>query len=645
MTIDRSRFPHKPGPVRVQVLVKTVILEQTPGHATGSHESQKHTMKPTDTSNPDYFHQVVDCQWGCPAHTDVPEYIRLIAQGEFTAAYLLNRESNVFPGILGRVCDRPCEPACRRGRTGQNPVAICRLKRVAADHRGTVEDRLPLIPERKNGKRIALVGAGPASLTVANDLAPLGYACTIYEALPVTGGLMRSNIPAFRLPARVLDEEIGYILDMGVDLRLNHPVRSLRALLDEGYDAVFVGSGAPRGKELSLPGRAEAADNVHIGIGWLESVAFGHVDRIGERVLIIGVGNTAMDCCRTSLRLGARDVKVMARKPRAFFKASDWELEDAEEENVEIVVNHAPKAFVVENGRLVGMTFVLMEYEIENGRILQEHKGEEVFFPADDVVLAIGQENAFPWIERDLGVEFDQWEVPVVDPVTLQSTHAGVFFGGDAAFGPKNIIWAVEHGHQAAISIHRHCQGESLTERLPPTLNLGSRKMGLHEWSYSNSFNPAARRKMEHVDLARRFGDLGTEVELGFTPDQVATEVERCLNCDIQTVFTDKLCIECDACLDICPTQCLTITADGEQEAVESRLRAPRREPDQPMFVSGALKQTARIMVKDENLCVHCGLCAERCPTAAWDMQKSLLRFPKAADYSGQEEALRRNAG
>ncbi|NIM69512.1 MAG: FAD-dependent oxidoreductase [Xanthomonadales bacterium] len=602
-------------------------------------------MKRTDTSNPDFYHQVVDCQWGCPAHTDVPEYIRLIAQGRFTDAYMLNRESNVFPGILGRVCDRPCEPACRRGRMDQKPVAICRLKRVAADHRDAIEHLLPVIPERKNGKRIALIGAGCASLAVANDLMPLGYECTVFEALPVPGGLMRSNIPAFRLPVSVLNEEIDYIVDMGVDLRLNHPVESMRALLEEDFDAVFVGSGAPKGKELKLPGREEGAANIHIGITWLESVAFGHVEAIGERVLIIGVGNTAMDCCRSSLRLGARDVKVMARKPRGFFKASDWELEDAEEEQVEIVVNHSPKAFVMEDGRLVGMKFDVMEYDIENGRILEQRAVEEVFFPCDDVVLAIGQENAFPWIERDLGIEFDQWEVPVVDEVTFESTRPGVFFGGDAAFGPKNIIWAVEHGHQAAISIHRHCHERALTERLPVTMNLGSRKMGLHEWSYSNDFDPAARRIMNHVSLQRRFEELTTEVELGFTADQVATEVERCLNCDIQTVFADDLCIECDACLDICPTQCLSIVPNGKEPELVTRLKAPRLEPDQPLFVSDPLVQTARVMVKDENLCVHCGLCAERCPTAAWDMQKSLFHFPRAADHDGSVPCQQRKAG
>ncbi len=594
-------------------------------------------MKPTNTNNPDYFHKVVDCQWACPAHTDVPAYIRKIAQGKFTQAYMLNRESNVFPGILGRVCDRPCEPACRRGRTNQEPVAICRLKRVCADHREDISERLPIIPETKNGKKIALVGAGCASLAVVNDLMPAGYECTIFEALAEPGGLMRSNIPSFRLPENVLDEEIAYIIDMGADLRLNHPVKSLRDLLGQGYDAVFIGSGAPRGKELKLPGREQGAANIHIGISWLESVAFGHRDTVGKRVLIIGVGNTAMDCCRTSLRLGAENVKVMARKPRHFFKASEWELEDAEEENVEIIVNHAPREFLIEDGRLRGMKFEQLEYEIENGRIVNQWSTGEVVIPCDDVVLAIGQENSFPWIERDLGIEFDDWDVPLVDATTFESTRKGVFFGGDAAFGPKNIIWAVEQGHQAAISIHRHCRGEDVSERLPVMMNLGSRKMGIHEWSYSNNFDPAARRKMQHVELSQRFKDLTTEVELGFTPDQVQREVERCLNCDIQTVFVDSLCIECDACLDICPTQCLTITANAGEDDLVTRLRAPRREKEQPLFVSGTLKQTAGVMVKDENLCIHCGLCAERCPTAAWDMQKSLFKLPQVRDYNGNK--------
>lgn len=594
-------------------------------------------MKPTNTNNPDYYHQVVDCQWACPTHTDVPEYIRQIAQGNFTEAYMQNRESNVFPGILGRVCDRPCEPACRRGRTNQKPVAICRLKRVAADHKGDISAHLPVIPKQKNGKKIALIGAGCASLAVANDLLPIGYECTVFEALAEPGGLMRSNIPAFRLPANVLNEEINYIVDMGVDLRLNHAIESMKDLLTAGYDAIFVGSGAPKGKELSLPGREAGDANIHIGISWLESVAFGHLKSIGKRVLIIGVGNTAMDCCRTSLRLGATGVKVMARKPREFFKASDWELEDAEEENVAIIVNHSPKEFVVEDGRLTGMNFNLVEYEIEYGRIVNQWTKEKIFIPCDDVILAIGQDNAFPWIERDLGIAFDQWDVPTVNETTFESSLPGVFFGGDAAFGPKNIIWAVEHGHQAAISIHRHCQGEPLTERLPVLMNLGSRKMGMHEWSFSNDFDPTARRKMEHVELAQRFKDLTTEVELGFSAEQAQQEVERCLNCDIQTVFFDSLCIECDACLDICPTQCLTITSNAdEEEDLFARLKAPRREANQPLYVSAPLLQTARVMVKDENLCIHCSLCAERCPTAAWDMQKSAFKFARAIDHNGK---------
>jgi NADPH-dependent glutamate synthase beta subunit-like oxidoreductase/ferredoxin len=557
----------------------------------------------------------------------------LIAQGRFDDAYMVNRDSNVFPGILGRVCDRPCEPACRRGRMDEKPVAICRLKRVAADHRGDISDRLPTAPEKKNGKRIALIGAGPASLTVANDLMPLGYECTVFEAQSVAGGLMRYNIPAFRLPAEVLDEEIGYIVDMGVDIRYDTRIESMQDLLEEGYDAVFVGTGAPRGKELKLPGRYDT-ENIHIGIDWLESVAFKHIDSIGEKVLIIGVGNTAMDCCRTSLRLGAKDVKVMARKPREFFKASDWELEDAEEERVQIVVNHSPKEFVVEDGVLKGMRFELMEYTVENGRIHDQAVVGEEFIPCDDVILAIGQENAFPWIERDLGIEFNPWEEPMVDETTFESTRKGVFFGGDSAFGPKNIIWAVEHGHQAAISIHLHCQGKPLTERLPPLLNLHTRKMGIHEWSYSNAFDPAARRKMRHEPLETRFDELGREVELGFDAEQTAREVERCLNCDIQTVFFDELCIECDACVDICPTHCLTITPNGEKERIRGRLKAPVLEHEQPMFVSDELKQTSRVMVKDENFCIHCGVCAERCPTAAWDMQKSLLNFRYAADHA-----------
>ena len=498
---------------------------------------------------------------------------------------------------------------------------------------------MPKPATRKNGKRVALIGAGCASLTVANDLAPLGYHCVIFEALDQPGGLMRTNIPAFRLPTRVLDEEIGYILDLGVDLRLSSPVTSMRELLAQDFDAVFVGSGAPTGKDLKLPGRHDT-DRIHIGIEWLGSIAFGHTDKIGERVLIIGVGNTAMDCCRSSLRLGAKEVKVMARKPRSFFKASDWELEDAEEERVEIVVNHSPKEFVVENGRLIGMRFEELEYDLDaHGRISSSRVVREVFLPCDDVVLAIGQDNAFPWIERDAGVEFGASDVPIVDPVTFEATRRGVFFGGDAAFGPKNIIWAVEHGHQAAISIHKHCTGGDLQERLPRGVNLASAKMGIHEWSYSNDYDPIGRRLMPHVDLKKRFKKLDIEVELGFTAEQAATEVERCLNCDLQTVFTAELCIECDACIDICPVDCLTIAPNGDQATVEASLKAPRLNPDQPFYVSAPLKQTGRVMFKDENLCVHCGLCAERCPTGAWDMQKSSVAIPYAEQEARRDQA------
>jgi NADPH-dependent glutamate synthase beta subunit-like oxidoreductase len=586
-------------------------------------------MRPTDVRNPDYYHKVVDCQWACPAHTNVPEYIRLIAQGRFTDAYMLNRESNVFPGILGRTCDRPCEPACRRGRVDGKPVAICRLKRVAADNRGEVKHLLPTAPTEKNGKKIALIGAGPASLAVANDLMPLGYACTIFEKLPRPGGLMRVNIPAFRLPEQVLDEEIDYIVDMGVEVRYNTQVDSLKTLLDDGgFDAVFVGSGAPKGKELEIPGRHDT-DQIFIGIDWLESIHFGHVDSVGERVLIIGVGNTAMDCCRSSKRLGATDVKVIARKTRKYFKASPWELEDAEEEGIEIIENLQPVRFIIENGVLTGMEFEKFQStETEKG-LRQEVIGREIL-PCDTVVLAIGQDNAFPFIERNIGLEFGKWDMPVVDKTTFMSTRPGVFFGGDAAFGPANIIWAVEHGHQAAISIHNYCQGVPLDERPPQGMTLASTKMGLHEWAYSNNYDPAPRQKMVHVDLPVRFDSMKTEVEKGFTAEQTRLEVERCLNCDIETFFTDSLCIECDACIDICPVDCLTMTPNAEEPDLRGQLLAPANNLDQALFVSGPLKQTGRVMVKDENVCLHCGLCAERCPTYAWDMRRFALQIPYA---------------
>jgi formate dehydrogenase beta subunit len=588
-------------------------------------------MHPTDVGNPDYFHRVVDCQWACPAHTNVPEYIRLIAQGRFTDAYLLNRESNVFPGILGRTCDRPCEPACRRTRVDGKPVAICRLKRVAADHRGEVRDLLPTAPVAKNGKKVALIGAGPASLTVANDLMPLGYQVTIFEKSAQPGGLMRVNIPAFRLPAQVLDEEIGYIVDMGVDVRYGTPVNSLKALLDSGeFNAVFVGSGAPKGKEIEIPGRRDS-DQIFIGIEWLESIHFGHVDSVGKRVLIIGVGNTAMDCCRSAKRLGATDVKVIARKTRKYFKASPWELEDAEEEAVEILENLQPVRFVVENGKLTGMEFERFSSTEIDGKLQQESIGREII-PCDTVILAIGQDNAFPFIERSIGLEFGKWDMPVVDKTTFMSTRPGVFFGGDAAFGPANIIWAVEHGHQAAISIHHYLQNIPITERPPRGVTLASTKMGLHEWAYSNNYAPVQRQKMVHVDMPRRFSEMTIEVETGFTPEQTAAEVERCLNCDVQTHFTAKACIECDACIDICPVDCLTLAPNGEEADLRTRLTAPAPNLDQPLYVSDALKQTGRVMVKDENVCVHCGLCAERCPTYAWDMRKSVVHIPAAGE-------------
>ena len=590
-------------------------------------------MDRTNVSDPRYYHRVVDCQWACPAHTNVPEYIRLIAQGRHTEAYLLNRESNVFPGILGRTCDRPCEPACRRTRLDGKPVAICRLKRVAADLRDDVTEFLPRAPESKNGKRIACVGAGPASLTVANDLIPIGYEVTIYEKLLRPGGLMRTNIPAFRLPGSVLDEEIAMIVNMGVDVRYDSPVESMAWLLQQGYDAIFVGSGAPKGKELDLPGRHDT-DRIHIGIEWLEAVHFGHVERIDPRVLIIGVGNTAMDCCRTAKRLGGTDVKVMARRNRQHFKASPWELEDAEEELVDIVENHAPKRFIIENGQLVGMEFDRLEWYEEGGR-QKSRTLETVIFPCDVVILAIGQENAFPWIERDIGIQFGEWDMPVVDRITFQSTMPGVFFGGDAAWGPENIIWAVEHGHQAAISIHHYCGDVALTDRPGQGMNLLSQKMGLHEWSYSNDYSQAQRARMTHVELVERFRKLSVEVELGFDPVQTAAEVQRCLNCDIQTHFTAPLCIECDACIDVCPVDCLTITWNAEEPELRRRLTAATLHPEQALYVSDPLPHTARVMVKDEDLCVHCGLCAERCPTAAWDMRKFELLLPYAGRAAG----------
>tara|TARA_Y100000739_G_scaffold1113_1_gene850 strand:+ start:1709 stop:3514 length:1806 start_codon:yes stop_codon:yes gene_type:complete len=588
-------------------------------------------MQPTDTKNPDYYHKVVDCQWGCPAHTDVPGYIRHIAQGEYTEAYLLNRESNVFPGILGRVCDRPCEPVCRRARVDEEPVAICRLKRVAGDLKGDFKSHLPAVPAQKNGKKVAIVGAGCASLTVANDLLPLGYEIDVFESLPEMGGLIRSNIPKFRLPPEVIDEEFDVIVEQGINLHLNHPIESMTSLLEEEYDAVLVGTGAPKGRELDLPGRYDT-DQIHVGIAWLESVAFDHIDEVGEKVLIIGGGNTAMDCCRTSLRLGGKDVKVIYRGERHTMKSSDWELEPALEENVDLVLRHSPEEYIVKDGKLVGMRFSEMEYSLDEDGKRQSKKIGEVTIPCDTVILAIGQENSFPWIERDLGIEFDQWEVPVVDSTTYESTRKGIFFAGDAAFGPKNIIEAVEQGHQAAISVHKYCNNESLTERLPQGMNLVTSKMGIHEWSYSNDYDYDDRYEVPTVPMDNRFKDINIEVELGFEPGQFKKEVERCLNCDIQTDFEAGLCIECDACIDICPVNCLIITENGEESEIRAKIKTPADNLDQALYVSEDLPQTGRVMVKDEDVCIHCGLCAERCPTAAWDMKKFTLQVPYASD-------------
>jgi NADPH-dependent glutamate synthase beta subunit-like oxidoreductase len=590
-------------------------------------------LKPTDTKDPEYFHKVVDCQYACPAHTPVPEYIRLIAGGRYTDAYMINWESNVFPGVLGRTCDRPCEPACRRGRVDEEPVAICRLKRVAADNKESIQDRLPEIPSKKNGKRIALIGGGPASLTVARDLAPLGYTIDLYDDQPLGGGFMRSQIPSFRLPETVLNEEVDYILDMGINTQFKTYVDSLKSILDKSYDAVFVGTGAPRGRDLDIPGRKEGDDNIHLGIDWLASVAFEHRDKIGKKVIVLGGGNTAMDCCRTSLRLGASDVKVIVRSPKADMKASPWEIEDAEREGIPMFENHTPLEYVVENGKLIGMKFdkVRAEYD-DNGRRSLISLGEEpVFVECDDVCIAVGQDNAFPWIERDIGLEFGKWDMPVVDPTTFQSTNPKVFFGGDAAFGPENVITAVAHGHQAALSIDLFLNGKNLVEERPaPGTNLISQKMGIHEWSYDSIVEEDDRQLVPHAELEVSLKDRKLEVELGFDASTGYKEAERCLNCDAQTVFEEKKCIECDACVDICPTDCLTFTANEEsEEKLRTNLSAPAGNLAQSLYVSDELP-TKRIMVKDENVCLHCGLCAERCPTAAWDMQKFLYTVTKA---------------
>ena len=594
-------------------------------------------MKPTDIAVPDYFHKVVDCQWACPAHTPVPEYIRMIAAGRHSDAYMVNWESNVFPGILGRTCDRPCEPACRRGRVEESngekpePVAICRLKRVAADNKDDIRPRLPKAPEKKNGKRIACIGAGPASLTVARDLVPLGYHVVVYDSDARAGGMIRTQIPRFRLPETVIDEEVGYVLDMGVEVRLGRRVDSMKSLLAESYDAIFVGTGAPRGRDLDIPGRKEAAKNIHIGIDWLASVSFGHTDRIGKRVIVLGGGNTAMDCCRTSRRLGGNDVKVIVRSGFEEMKASPWEKEDAMHEGIPILNYLVPKTFEHRNGRLTGMTFEKVKalYDDIGRRQLVPTGEPDQHFECDDALIAVGQANAFPWIERDAGIEFDRSGMPAVDKVTMQSTHSRVFFGGDAAFGPKNIIWAVAHGHDAAISIDKACNGEDIRVRPAPTVNLISQKMGIHEWSYDNDISTQLRHRVPLKDQTIALKNIKVEVELGFDQKTAYAEAQRCLNCDVQTVFAAPQCIECDACVDICPMDCITFTGNGEEQELRGRLNAPARNLSQDLYVSDLLK-TGRIMAKDEDVCLHCGLCAERCPTGAWDMRKFLLNMTNA---------------
>jgi formate dehydrogenase (NADP+) beta subunit len=592
-------------------------------------------MKPTNTNDPEYYHKVVDCQFACPAHTPVPEYIRLIAAGKYTEAYMINWESNVFPGVLGRTCDRPCEPACRRGRVEKEPVAICRLKRVAADNKDDISHLLPDIPHIKNGKKIALIGGGPASLTVARDLAPLGYEIDLYDNQNKGGGMMRSQIPAFRLPAEVLDQEVNYILDMDIKTHFNTYVTSLRSILEKEYDAVFVGTGAPKGRDLEIPGRKEGEANIHIGIEWLASVAFEHTSKIGKKVIVLGGGNTAMDCCRTSRRLGGEEVKVVVRSPFSEMKASPWEKEDAIHEDIPIIDNHVPKSFVIENDKLIGMTFEKVVAEYVDGKRRLVPTGEpDVFFEADDVIIAVGQENRFEWIERDLGVDFDKWDMPVLNEKTFQSTLSNVFFGGDAALGPKNVITAVAQGHQAAISIDLFCQNMDVNERPAPHTNLYSTKMGIHEWSYDNDVTTDLRFVVPQADKKLTLTNLKKEVELGFDPHTAFAEAQRCLNCDIQTVFTEKNCIECDACMDVCPTSCITFTTNEEEEkALREKLLVSATNYTQDILVSEVLK-TGRVMVKDEDVCLHCGLCAERCPTAAWDMQQYLYNSPKAGQLS-----------
>lgn len=594
------------------------------------HPHEASTVKPTKITNPEYFHKVIDCQYACPAHTAVPEYIRCIDEERYEDAYMVNWVSNVFPGILGRICDRPCEPACRRGRIDEEPVAICRLKRVCADNKREIHTRLPEPPAEKNGKKICCIGGGPASLTVARDLILHGYEVDLYDDQAKAGGFIRTQVPSFRLPEKVLDEEVNCILDFGVNSVLNTYVSSLKSILEKGYDAIFVGTGAPRGRDLpDLKGRQEADSHIHIGIEWLASVLYSHVKKTEKKVLVLGGGNTAMDCCRTARRLGSSDVKVVVRSPKEDMKASPWEIEDAEREDIAIIPNHVPLEFVVENGTLVGMRFDRVEPRYEDGKRSLVSTGEEpVFMECNEVILAVGQHNAFPWIEPDIGLDFDSHNMPVVDEITLQSSLKQVFFGGDAAFGPRNVITAVAHGHQAALSIHLLCQGKDLYTRPHPQVSLTGQQMGIHDWVYDSHVTDEDRQSVPMVDKHKSIQDRLIEVELGYDHDLGQKEAKRCLNCDVQTVFEVSTCIECDACVDICPVSCINFIENNDENELRDSLIIPAHNSSQSLYVSSELP-TGRIMAKDENVCLHCGLCAERCPTASWEMIKFVYEAPQ----------------
>lgn len=591
-------------------------------------------MKPTNIDDPEYFHRVIDCQYACPSHTPVPEYLRLISQGKYDEAFDINWISNVFPGVLGRVCDRPCEPACRRGRVEENPVAICRLKRVAADYKDEDAVLLPEIPQIKNGRKIALIGGGPASLTVARDLLPLGYEVDLYDDQSKAGGFVRTQVPSFRLPEKVLNEEVDRILNLGVTCHFNHYVDSLKTIVDKGYDAIFVGTGAPRGRDLpDLPGRKEGDSSIFLGIEWLASVLYRHITVAPPRILVLGGGNTAMDCCRMAKRLGGEDVKVVVRSPRGEMKASPWEIEDAEEEGIPIIDNYTPVEFVVKAGKLVGMRFqkVAPQYDAEGNRKLVATDESQVFFACDQVILAVGQLNAFPFIEEELGIKLNKRGLPILDQLTHQSSVPNIFFGGDAAFGPKNIITAVAHGHQAAVSIDLFCRGEDLHDRPSPHTNLVSQKMGMQDWLYESHITDDDRYKVPVADKVKSLKDRLMEVELGFSRQTGHNEALRCLNCDVQTVFDYSTCIECDSCVDICPESCINFIENGSEEELRARTIVPADNREQALYVSEAVP-TGRIMVKDENLCLHCGLCAERCPTSSWEMMKFTYKSAQAGD-------------